>query len=86
MVDGSAEAAEILVVFVRQALLFCELPHPFDQIEIGAVGRQEKQFNIQFGSVRLDRVAVLVTGVIHDEADWNDRILFFHEIEQSHNG
>lgn len=72
MVDGGPKISEIFVVFVRQALLFCELPHSFNQIEIWAVGREEKQFNIQFGCVCLDGVAVLVTGVIHDEADdWN---------------
>ena len=84
LVDGGPKASEIFVVFVRQALLFCELPYPFDQIEIRAVGREEKQLNIQFGGVRLDGVAVLVTGVIHDEADGNDRMLLFDEIEQAY--
>jgi hypothetical protein len=38
------------------------------------------------GGVYLDGVAVLATGVIHDGADGNDRILFFDEIEQTHIG
>lgn len=28
---------EIFVIFVRDALLFGELPYPFNQVEIGAV-------------------------------------------------
>ena len=55
--------------------------YSFDWIKIGAVEWQEKQLYIQFGGMLLDGVAVLVAGVIHHEADGDDGILFFDEIE-----
>ena len=47
--DRGFEGGKVGVVVGIQALFLDELPEPFDQVEIGGVGGQETQFDLQLG-------------------------------------
>jgi hypothetical protein len=45
--NGEAELVKAVVVAVGQRALFGQLPKPLDEAEIGAVGGQEEQFDVE---------------------------------------
>ena len=54
-VNGEAELAKAVVVAVGQPALFDQLPKPLDEVEIGAVGGQEEQFDVEGRRLEFDR-------------------------------
>ena len=67
--DRGFEGGKVGVVVGIQALFLDELPEPFDQVEIGGVGGQETQFDLQLGGGSQDQGAFLIAGVVEKHAD-----------------
>ena len=81
-VNGEAELAKAVVVAVGQPALFDQLPKPLDEVEIGAVGGQEEQFDVEGRRLEFDQFTTLVTGVVHDESEGRPRMAGADEFEQ----
>ena len=47
-IDAIPEGVEFVIVGAVQYLLFDESPQPFDQIQVGRIGRQVKEFDAQY--------------------------------------
>ena len=45
-VDAIPERIEVVIVGAIQYLLFDESPQAFDQIQVGGIGRQVKEFDV----------------------------------------
>ena len=58
--------SETVVVAVSQGALFDQFPQPLDEVEVGTVGREEEQFDVECGRLEFDQLTTLVTGVVHD--------------------
>lgn len=69
LADGLGEAVEVGVVFGVEALLFDELPEPFNEVEVGRVGGQEEQLDAQGGGVLNHDVTALIAGIVQDDGE-----------------
>lgn len=68
-VNAIPERIEVVIVGAIQYLLFDELPQAFDQIQVGRIGRQVKEFDAWFFGLISNRLAFLVSGVIQHQGD-----------------
>ena len=68
-VDAILEGVEVVIVGAVQYLLFDESPQPFDQIQVGRIGRQVKEFDAWFVGFVGNRLAFLVSGVVQHQSD-----------------
>jgi len=69
--DRFFEKSEILIVMIVEAFLAHKFPEPFDEIQIGRIGRKKEYFNVQASSFVQDVLAPLVPGIIHHQGDWS---------------
>jgi len=65
--DGSFEGIEIFIIMIVETFLFDEFPQALDQIQVGRVWRQEKQFDFQCKRQVHDQTTMLIAGIVHDE-------------------
>jgi hypothetical protein len=68
-IDAVLEFFELIIVDAIQYLLFDEPPQAFDQIQIGRIGRQVKEFDAWFFGLAGNRLAFLVSGVVQHQSD-----------------
>src|SRR3990167_2211324 len=68
-INGASEAAKLGVILGIKALLFDEFPKALDQIQIGRIGRQKKQLDLEFLSKLLDEPRSLITRIIQNQRD-----------------
>ena len=72
-VDASLELGERVVMGAVQRLLLDETPQPFDEVQVGGIGGQVKEFDPQRLSLVEDGLAFLVTGVVQYQRDREPR-------------
>ncbi len=67
--DGLAKLGKRGVIAGIQTLGFRKFPQPFDQIEIGRIGRKKQQLNTEAGGGVEDILAALIAGIVQDEGN-----------------
>ncbi len=72
-VDAFLESGELVAMGAVQHLLFDEAPQPFDQVQVGGIGWQVKEFDPHRLGLVKDGLAFLVTGVVQNQCNGEPR-------------
>ena len=67
--NGVSEAAKFGIVSGIKTLFFDKFPETLDQIKIGRIRRQKKQFDFERGRQILDDLGSLIAGIIQNQGD-----------------
>ncbi len=65
--NGVAEALELGIIFGIKALFFDKFPKALNQIQIGRIRRQEKQFDLKSCRKLLDDFSSLIARIIQNQ-------------------
>ena len=65
--DGVAETLKLGVISGIKTLFFDKFPKALNQIEIGRIGRQEKEFNVKLRGKLSDELCTLITRIIQNQ-------------------
>ena len=65
--NGVAEAFKLGVISGIKTLLFDKFPKALNQIEIGRIGRQEKEFDVKLRGKLSDELCALITRIIQNQ-------------------
>ena len=69
ILNGLFEIRKGVVVNGVETLLFDKLPETFNQIEVWRIGGKEKEFETQVSGQILDKLAMLVAGIVQNKSN-----------------
>ena len=68
--NGGFQRLKVGMVLGIEAVLFDKLPQQFDQIQVGRIGRQKKQLDVEQSGQLLHQGTALIACIIHHQGHW----------------